>query len=437
MKRFIIILVDLILVFGAILLSFIILKQDYLANFKDNITAFYIISPFIIPLYLGISYVFGMMSLQRKNIIEILYTVFIVSVALTISITALIFFMRDSAESYPRSVILLSGAIYYVLLSMWRIFLHRRHIYRYGKRKVAIIGDSNHAIQSMLEIRYAIYYEVIYITLDDINYELLSQVDDIFISDEVPLEIRESIWMHHNGSPQQQVYFIPKVSDLMMINAKLYPFGDIPFQQLGKLHLTQEESFVKRIIDVVISAICLLLTFPLWLIIMLAIKLDGGPVFFIQERLTKGGRLFNMIKFRTMRTDAEAMTGPILSTEKDSRITTIGRLLRATRLDELPQFWNILKGEMSLVGPRPERPFFADKIAAELPAFQYRLHVKAGLTGLAQVMGKYNTDFKQKLQYDLYYINNFSILKDLLIMLQTIKIIFWKESHEGVKNTPS
>ena len=123
----------------------------------------------------------------------------------------------------------------------------------------------------------------------------------------------------------------------------------------------------------------------------------------------------------------------MLSVQKDKRITTIGKFLRATRLDELPQFWNILKGEMSLVGPRPERAFFAEKIEEVIPEFKYRLNVKAGLTGLAQISGKYNTDFRKKLLYDLYYINNFSIFKDFLILLQTIKVIFWKEHTEAAR----
>lgn len=131
--------------------------------------------------------------------------------------------------------------------------------------------------------------------------------------------------------------------------------------------------------------------------------------------------------------NAEKLSGPKLSEQNDHRITRLGKFLRFTRLDELPQFWNILKGDMSIVGPRPERPFFAEKIEQEIPEFKYRLNVKAGLTGLAQIYGKYNTDFKQKLQYDIHYINNFSIIRDILIMLQTINIIFWKENTEGIK----
>lgn len=132
--------------------------------------------------------------------------------------------------------------------------------------------------------------------------------------------------------------------------------------------------------------------------------------------------------------DAEHHTGPVLSDKNDKRVTRIGKFLRITRFDELPQLFNILSGDMSLVGPRPERPYFTEKIEQAIPEFKYRLNVKAGLTGLAQVMSRYNTDVRQKLQYDIYYINNYSIFRDILILLQTVKILFIKDYAAGVEN---
>jgi lipopolysaccharide/colanic/teichoic acid biosynthesis glycosyltransferase len=169
------------------------------------------------------------------------------------------------------------------------------------------------------------------------------------------------------------------------------------------------------------------------LILAALIKLDGGKVFYVQERLTEGGKIFKMIKFRTMIPDAEKISGPVLAEHNDPRITAIGRFMRAVRLDELPQLINILKGEMSIVGPRPERLYFTEQFVEEMPEYKYRLKVKAGLTGLAQVEGKYNTSAEDKLRYDLIYINNFSIWNDIVIILQTIKILFMKSSTEGVK----
>ena len=166
---------------------------------------------------------------------------------------------------------------------------------------------------------------------------------------------------------------------------------------------------------------------------LIAIRLyDGGPVVFSQERITRWKKPFNLYKFRTMVVDAEKLTGPVLATEKDCRITPLGSLLRATRIDELPQLFNVLSGDMSLVGPRPERQYFIDQFSMDLPYFEYRLSVKAGITGLAQVLGKYTTTPMNKLKFDLMYIRDYSFLLDIKIILQTIRIIFVKESSQGI-----
>lgn len=170
------------------------------------------------------------------------------------------------------------------------------------------------------------------------------------------------------------------------------------------------------------------------MIIALCIKVtDRGPVFYKQKRLTKDGKVFDIYKFRTMIQNAEKHTGARLASAEDDRILPVGRMLRRIRLDELPQLWNILIGDMSLVGPRPERPELAEKIEETIPEFSYRLKVKAGLTGYAQVFGKYNTTSYDKLKLDLTYIQNYSIWLDLKLMLMTPKIMLMKESTEGIK----
>ena len=190
---------------------------------------------------------------------------------------------------------------------------------------------------------------------------------------------------------------------------------------------------MKRAVDVVVSGIAAIITLPLFAVIVIGIKLtDGGPVFYTQTRMTKDGKHFQIYKFRTMIQNAEKLSGARLASEHDPRILPIGRVLRATRLDELPQIYNILKGEMSVVGPRPERPELAAEIMKEIPEFSYRLKVKAGLTGYAQIYGKYNTTFYDKLKLDLTYIRNYSLLLDLKLILMTPKILLMKESTEGV-----
>ena len=192
------------------------------------------------------------------------------------------------------------------------------------------------------------------------------------------------------------------------------------------LGITPSTKFVYSLIGIVI-------TIPIFLIVGICIKMtDGGPVIYQQTRLTKNGKKFQIYKFRTMVQNAEADGKARLASEDDPRILPIGRLLRATRLDELPQLFNIWKGEMSIVGPRPERPELAAEIEKEIPEFCYRLKMKAGLTGYAQVYGKYNTTSYDKLKLDLTYIRNYSLLLDLKLILMTPKIMMLKESTEGV-----
>ena len=184
--------------------------------------------------------------------------------------------------------------------------------------------------------------------------------------------------------------------------------------------------------DIVISGIGLLCASPIMLIEALAIKLeDHGPVFFRQRRVTKDGKVFEVLKFRTMIVDADK-NNKRLASQNDDRITKVGRFLRKTRMDELPQFINILKGDMSIVGPRPEQEEITEKYVEVLPEFKYRLKVKAGLTGLAQIQGKYNTTPRDKLIFDLIYIEQYSLFVDIKLILQTVKVLFKSDSTEGV-----
>jgi sugar transferase (PEP-CTERM system associated) len=188
------------------------------------------------------------------------------------------------------------------------------------------------------------------------------------------------------------------------------------------------DRFLKRIFDIAISSALLLLATPLLLGAMLAIRTEGpGPIFYRQERVTRNGRVFSILKLRTMRVDAEA-SGAVWARERDNRITRAGAFLRRSRIDELPQLWNVLKGEMSFVGPRPERPMFVDDLATRIPLYRERHIVKAGLTGWAQINYPYGAsidDARSKLSYDLYYVKNFSILFDFVILLQTLRVVLW------------
>ncbi len=198
--------------------------------------------------------------------------------------------------------------------------------------------------------------------------------------------------------------------------------------------LRPEYAFAKRALDILLAMIGLILASPFMLITAVAIKAyDHGPVLYKQIRLTKDGKCFKILKFRSMRVDAEKDGVARLAADHDDRITPVGRIIRAIRFDELPQIINILMGDMSIVGPRPERPEIAAQYEQEMPAFNLRLQVKAGLTGTAQVYGRYNTEPRDKLKMDLMYINNMSLVEDLKLIFATVKILFMKESTEGVQ----
>ena len=231
-----------------------------------------------------------------------------------------------------------------------------------------------------------------------------------------------------------RIYRIPLISEIIASRAKSVTLFHTPMLRMDGYHPSMSYLVVKRCMDMILSAMALLITFPLMLLVAAAIKLeDGGPVFYRQVRLTQGGRAFDTLKFRSMRVDAESDGVARLSSgDADDRITSVGRWIRKTRLDELPQLLNILKGDMSIVGPRPERPELTEEYAKIMPEFKLRLLAKAGLTGYAQVYGKYNTTPSDKLRMDLMYMLRPSIVEDLRIMFATVKILFMKESTEGV-----
>lgn len=229
-------------------------------------------------------------------------------------------------------------------------------------------------------------------------------------------------------------FFLPHVGDIIMQEAKHIQTFDSPLLIVNRKSVNAEFAILKRMFDLFSSAIGLVVLSPILIVAALAIKLyDGGPVIYRQIRLTKDGKKFKICKFRSMRVDAEKDGVARLSSgENDDRITPVGRFIRKCRIDELPQLWNILVGEMSVVGPRPERPEIAEQYYESMPDFKLRLQVKAGLTGYAQVYGKYNTDPYEKLEFDLMYINEMSILTDLRLMFATFRILFLSESTEGI-----
>lgn len=308
------------------------------------------------------------------------------------------------------------------------MFPPRRMLFVEGDHRDYYLIDKLNARKDKYQICKVVSYKK---GIEKIKQQV-NQYDAVLIGD-MPSHER-NVLLKHCFAIGIRTYSVPKISDVLLCTSDELNIFDSPLMLSRNMGLSIEQQWLKRLEDILFAVIMLVLFSPVFVIAAVSIKCtDHGPVFYKQERLTKDGKRFMIYKFRTMVVDAEKQSGPVLASEKDPRVLPIGRLLRATRMDELPQIINILKGEMALVGPRPERPELAAEIERKIPEFSYRLKVKAGLTGYAQVYGKYNTTSYDKLKLDLIYIRKYSILLDLKLILMTPKIMLLKESTEGVK----
>ena len=307
------------------------------------------------------------------------------------------------------------------------MFPPRKMLFVEGDRKDYHLRDKMNARDDKYQICEVISYKS---RMEDIKKKI-DQYDAVVLGD-MPSHER-NLLLKYCYMSEIRTYSVPKISDVLLRSSDELNIFDTPLMLSRNIGLSIEQEWIKRAEDVLIASLMFVLFSPIFLIAAIGIKCtDNGHVFYKQERLTKNGKKFMIYKFRTMIVDAEKTSGPVLATDKDPRVLPIGKVLRATRLDELPQIVNILKGEMSVVRTRPERPDIAAEIEKDVPEFSYRLKVKSGLTGYAQVYGKYNTTFYDKLKLDLMYIRKYSLLLDLKLILMTPKIMFLKESTEGV-----
>ncbi|MBQ7990263.1 MAG: sugar transferase [Oscillospiraceae bacterium] len=343
-------------------------------------------------------------------------------------------------RSVPTPVPLLCAAgVQIICAVIWTFAANALHEKLFPARRMAMIYGSRQAVSVVKKMarhddRFLVCKAVNVSEGTDAVLEAVREYDAVIICD-VPGQMKNDIIKACYDS-HKRVYIVPKITDIIIRGGEEMHLLDTPLVVCKNDDLPLEALFVKRICDVLMSAVALVIASPFMLITAVCVKAyDKGPVFYTQERLTKDGRVFRLYKFRSMIVDAE-QSGATLAAENDSRITPVGRVIRRLRIDELPQLINIIKGDMSIVGPRPERPELAEKNEKIMPEFSYRLRVKAGLTGYAQVMGKYNTTPYDKLRLDLIYIENYSLLLDLKLILMTVKILFIPESTEGVKEEP-
>ena len=434
LNKWLIAAIDIIIILLGFYIAFV-LKFDFNPP-QRNFQPFIRLIPFIILFSFILISIYEMSSIERKRVVDISISIFISLIMLHVTTMALTFIFRGFA--FPRSIFIIAFALQFVLLILWKsllIYFSKKVV---GIKRVMIIGSKKESqiVAKKLLIEYRGYWYIKYfVNPTEINRikNIIDEVDVLVICPKLGENMKSQL-LTLCLQKNKKAYIIPELFEIMLLKSEFIQFDDMPGLEIEQLQLSIEDQFIKRIFDIFISIVLITITLPLMVVSAILVKVSSpGPVLYKQERLTINDRPFKVYKFRTMVNNAEKHTGPVLATDRDPRITKIGNFLRATRLDELPQLLNVLKGDMSIVGPRPERDYFINQFIKNNPHFIYRTNVKAGITGLAQVYGKYSTSPEDKLRYDLLYITNYSFKLDLILILKTIKTMFTKASSKGIE----
>ncbi len=410
----------------------------YLAYAKTILTPFYrrgnwLVILIFTVLYIVFAKIYEAFQVSTVRVSEIVYSQCL-SLIISNSIMYLVICLLTRHLPNPLPLLALLG-IQGILSVVWAWLVSTWYFRSHAPMRTAIVYDEwkdislliqKHGLEKKFEI-----IEKVKVSECGGDFTVLQDMEAVFLCG-IHSHARNQI-LKYCVARNIRVYLLPRIGDTILSGARRSHLLHLPILQVDRYNPSMEFLFTKRLFDVVSSAAMLIVASPIMILTAIAIKVtDGGPVFYCQRRLTKDGKIFNVLKFRSMRVDAEKDGVAQLSTgEKDNRITPVGRVIRKLRIDELPQLLNILNGDMSVVGPRPERPEIAAEYAKTLPEFDLRLQAKAGLTGYAQVYGKYNTTPYDKLKMDLLYISRPSFLEDLRIVFATIKILFVPESTEG------
>lgn len=385
----------------------------------------------------------GLYTIEHKRFSEVLISLAVSLFLVLTMIMALSFFIHEFA--YSRVLIVVSTVLQFFLLGFWKRFTQRYEQSLHRSRRAMIIGNEEQCrhVYYRMSAQPQLGLELHQVIMDPQggwkNWREqadLHDIDVIIICSDIPISVKSEI-VNYCTDKEIQPFVIPSAYEVFCNGAMLQRIDDVPVFRPRSLRLSVEERAIKRAIDIVLAGIAFILALPFMVPVAIAIKLEDrgpalySPALYSQVRTGRFGKPYKVYKFRSMRVDAEKLSGPQLATDHDPRITRVGAFIRATRLDELPQIWNVLNGDMSLVGPRPERPYFVEQFTEKNPEYAYRHNVKPGITGLAQVFAKYNTTPYDKLVYDLMYIENYSLLQDFVIMVQTIKILVTKSATEG------
>lgn len=383
--------------------------------------------------------VYGDYDIGKRKSKPIIYSIGLATVLTDIVTWIMLCIMNTNANNNPDFMLedpdtLLFVMVMQIAVIIIFVYLGNYIFFKiYDPEKCCLITANRDNAGSLFRAigKFKKQYNIMFVDeyTDNRLYKHIDRVDTVFLH-EVPVAEREEI-VEYCYKNFKNIYYTPEIADIVQINARHIILDDVSLVAAPVKELTIEQRFVKRITDIVISLVAIIISSPIWLICAIAIKAcDRGPVLYRQNRVTKNGKIFTVLKFRTMRVNEDRHS----VTANDDRITPVGKFLRKYRIDEIPQFINILAGDMSVVGPRPEMIENVYNYTTELPEFEYRLRVKAGLTGYAQVEGKYSTSPKDKLMMDLMYIENYSYLKDIKLILMTIIVLFKKDSTEAFNN---
>lgn len=434
-KKFLIGAVDIILFHISILLSFYMQFGDSIP--ERNITTYTSALPYIMILFVILNILFGVYVLYNKSITDFVYLTIIIQFFMMIAIMAVTFAGRWFA--FPRSVLIISFLISSIVLICWRGIIFKFYLKFSGTKKVMVVGEEPKVISAVMNFnqakneRHKIELVAVNNYFENIQNNL-KNFDIVYLASQ--MDEKEKIKIYDLLIKNDKKIFLnTSFENMILVNPNIMNIEDESIIEISNFRVTAEDGLIKRITDIVFSILLIIISSPIMLVTAILIKLTSkGPVLYKQVRITRDGKEFNVLKFRSMSATAEKDSGPVLASSNDARVTTIGKYLRALRIDELPQLFNVLNGDMSVVGPRPERPFFVDQFKEENKYYYLRHNVRAGITGYAQVYGKYATDFNSKLNFDLLYIKKYSILLDIKIMLQTIKILFDKVSSKGLED---
>jgi len=367
---------------------------------------------------------------EEADAFDVFYSVFLAVSIGSVIMVALSFYLRTLP--FPRTVFVISWAFNILFISVWHSYLFHIKQKKASPKRFLVIGGSEKGEKVIEEIKNRSFPKGEVVGWLKVESELVDlrkivsgkRVSEVIIVDSGLPRKKILDIVFHSEAEGLNVWIVPGLYEIMMGKVKISHLGDIPLIKLESEPLTRKNMTMKRGIDAIFSILILLLSAPFMLLISISIKIDSkGPVLYKQKRVGYKGRVYDVHKFRSMYKEAELETGPILARRNDERITRVGYFLRKLHLDEIPQFFNILKGEMSLVGPRPERPVFVQEFKRNIPGYYRRYVVKPGITGLAQLYGGYETSVENKLKYDLAYINNWSLGMDLNIFFMSTEIV--------------